>query len=67
MTTLKRRPEHVVCIRKEKTKEGICGRYLGFEFAFVNMDHAKATEASDGRLVLCEDCRKSHGTEVEDS
>lgn len=54
-----KRPEYITCVRKGESKESLCDRYLGFEFAFVNMDHALANEAAGGRLVLCEDCRKS--------
>ncbi len=58
------RPEYVACIRKGDTKEGLCGRYLGFEFAFVDAVHAKANADAGGRLVLCEDCDKKAFTEA---
>jgi hypothetical protein len=52
-----KRPEWVTCIRKGESKEGLCGRWLGFEFAFVDKEHAVANEARGGRLLLCEECR----------
>ncbi len=59
MAKAKQRSEYVTCIRKGSSKESICGRSLGFEFAFVDSEHARTNEANGGRLTLCEDCRKS--------
>lgn len=61
MTPSNDRPEYVTCILKVGTKEreSVCGRHLGFEFAFVSVAHAEAAETSGSRLVLCEDCRQS--------
>lgn len=53
------RPDYITCIRNGDTKRSICGRYLGFDFAFVDMKHALATESSGSRLALCDDCRKT--------
>lgn len=59
MTTVKR-PEYITCILKNGLpRMSLCGRQLGFEFAFVSVEHAKEHEVSGGRLVLCDDCNRT--------
>jgi hypothetical protein len=53
------RPDFVTCVLAEKkgSREGLCGRVLGFDFAFVSQQHAESSEAAGSYIVLCEDCR----------
>lgn len=54
------RPDYVHCVLVDHAgpRMGICGRELGFDFAFVSLEHAKNSETSGSRLVLCENCQK---------
>lgn len=47
------RPEWVKCIRRSRGLSW-CGRYLGVDWAFVDLAHAAAYE---GRMVPCQRCR----------
>jgi hypothetical protein len=54
-----KRPDYVNCAKKTRW-ETLCGRRPdAFEWLFENLEHALANEAKGGRLVLCEECRKS--------
>ena len=53
-----RRPEWMVCVRHGPTRS-YCGRAVSqMEWAFVDLEHAKATVKNGGRLVPCEKCMK---------
>lgn len=60
MTVEEERPEFVTCIVAPDTslriKVALCGRDLGFEFYFVNVDHALRERARRGRLLVCQWC-----------
>lgn len=56
------RPEYVVCVLDPARKyHALCGRYVGFDFAFQSPEHATNTESSGSRLTVCPECRAKMG------
>lgn len=59
MTVEDERPEFVKCIHGHglgSSKFALCGRFLGFEFYFVDAAHAFQERAREGRLLVCDKC-----------
>lgn len=56
-----KRPEYIRCVmhtHKEKLNSSWCGKDLyNFDIPFVDVDHALYTRMSDGRLLICPECR----------
>jgi hypothetical protein len=55
------RPEWVACIKAPPLGLwvfALCGRRLGWEFAYQDAEHARGDIEREGRLVLCEECAR---------
>ena len=53
------RPEYLACIadgHADNAGKSWCGRYIRFEFHFVNVDHAAISGRNENRLVACSEC-----------
>lgn len=54
------RPDWIKCIRhthEEMKTTSWCGRQLwGYEWAFVDIDHAVYNAMNSGRLLACKEC-----------
>jgi len=52
------------CVRNNEATEKngretcYCGRDVGFEFHFVNVEHAVRNNQEGGRLLICKKCSK---------
>jgi hypothetical protein len=52
------RPEYVTCVTDSaRCGYSLCGRFISWSFAFLGPDHARMTEASGSRLMICPECR----------